>query len=282
MSEKTNNLETKLCCANFYQSDVVRNLFGDIFHPGGLALTRQLGEVLKLTQGDDVLDVACGRGASAVHLAERFGCHVTGLDYGARNIVAAHALAEERGVSILTTFREGDADELPFDDGTFDAVISECSFCTFPDKTTAAAEMARVLRSPGPSAQASGRGPAKGKPGGRLGLTDMTASGPLSEDIQSLLSWIACIAGADTPEGYVETLRKAGFTDFTVQDQRDALLDMVTDIRRKLLGAEIAVGLGKLDLGDIDLNEAKRLARRSAELIQEGVVGYTLIAARKK
>jgi arsenite methyltransferase len=168
-------------------------------------------------------------------------------------------------VSILTTFRQGDAEGLPFDDGTFDALISECSFCTFPNKAAAAAEMARVLR-----------------PGGRLGLTDMTAGGPLPEDVQTLLSWIACIVGVDAPEGYVEILREAGFADFTVQDQRNALLDMMTDIRRKLLGAEIAVGLGKLDLGDIDLNEAKRLARRSAEMIQEGAVGYTLIAARKK
>jgi arsenite methyltransferase len=279
---ETDDSEVKFCCANFYQNDVVRRLLGDVFHPGGLALTRRLGEVLELTQGDEVLDVACGRGSSAVHLAERFGCHVTGLDYGAKNIVAAHTLAEERGVGILTTFRQGDAEGLPFDDGTFDAVISECAFCTFPDKATAAAEMARVLRSPpGPPARALGREPAEERPGGRLGLTDVTASGPLPEDVQTLLSWVACIAGADTPEGYVETLRKAGFTDFVVEDRRDALLDMVTDIRRKLLGAEIAAGLGKLDLGDIDLDEAKRLAHRGAELVEEGVVGYTLIAAMK-
>jgi arsenite methyltransferase len=267
--------EEKISKSMSKESDVVRSLFGDIFHPGGLALTRQMGEVLGLTQGDDVLAVACGRGSSAVHLAERFGCHVTGLDYAAKNIVAAHALAEERGVSILTTFRQGDADRpgLPFDDETFDALISECSLCTFPDRAAAAAEMARVLRGPEYVV---------GKPGGRLGLTDITASGPLPKDIQTLLSWIARIAGVDTPEGYVETLRKAGFTDFAVQDQRNALLDLVTDVRRKLLGAEIAVGLGKLDLGDIDLNEAKRLARRSAELIQEGAVGYTLITARKQ
>jgi ubiquinone/menaquinone biosynthesis C-methylase UbiE len=264
MNKESDEREVKTCCANFYESDAVRNLLGDVFHPGGLALTRHLGEVIGLSQGDHVLDVACGRGSSAVHLAERFGCHVTGLDYGARNIVAAHALAEERGVSILTTFRQGDAEGLPFDDETFDAVISECSFCTFPDKAQAAAEMARVLKS-----------------GGRLGLTDMTASGPLPEDTQTLLSWVACIGGADTAEGYMETLQEAGFADFTIEDHRGALLALVTDIRRKLLGAEIAVGLGKLDLGDVDLEEGKRLARRSAELIEEGTVGYTLIVARK-
>jgi len=265
MNKETNDRKRKSGRATFYQGDAVRELLGDVFHPGGLALTRYLGEVIGLSQGDHVLDVTCERGTSAVHLAERFGCHVTGLDYGARNIVAAHALAEERGVSILTTFRQGDAEEMPFDDETFDAIISECSFCTFPEKAQAAAEMARVLR-----------------PGGCLGLTDVTASGPLPDDVQTLLSWIARTAGANTAEGYVETLKGAGFTDFTVEDQRDALLDLVTDIRRKLLGAEIAVSLGKLDLGDGDLEEGKRLARRGAELIEEGTVGYTLIVAKKR
>jgi arsenite methyltransferase len=76
--------QIKICCATFYQSDVVRMLLGDVFHPGGLALTQHLGEVIGLGPADHVLDVACGRGASAVHLAERFGCHVTGLDWGRR------------------------------------------------------------------------------------------------------------------------------------------------------------------------------------------------------
>jgi ubiquinone/menaquinone biosynthesis C-methylase UbiE len=264
-NEATSDKEIKFCCANFYQNETVRQIFGDIFHPGGLLLTRHLAKVLKLGQGDDVLDVACGRGASAVHLAERFGCHVTGLDYGAKNIVAAHALGEERGVSLLTSFRQGDAEGLPFDDNTFDAVISECAFCTFPDKKEAAAEMGRVL-----------------KPNGRLGLTDITIDGPVPRDIQTLLSWITCIAGADTAAGYVMTLNEAGFTDFIIQDQTQALQDLMMNVRRKLLGAEIAAGLGKLDLGDLDMEEGKRQAQRGAELIQDGTVSYTLIAARKK
>ena len=41
------------------------------------------------------------------------------------------------------------------------------------------------------------------------------------------------------------------------------------------------LGLGKLDLGDLDLSEGKRLARRAVELIENGVVGYTLITARR-
>ena len=175
MMDTTADHGIKVCCATFYQSDLVRILLGNVFHPGGLALTRHLGESIGLGPGIRVLDVACGRGVSAVDLAERFGCHVTGLDYGAENIAAADAHAAESGVTHLTTFRRGDAEGLPFDAGAFDAALSECSFCTFPDKAMAAAEMARVLHSPEP---------AEGKPSGRLGLTDMTVSGTLPDDIQ--------------------------------------------------------------------------------------------------
>ncbi len=253
MMDTTADQEIKVCCATFYQSDLVRMLLGDVFHPGGLALTRHLGERLGLGPGMQVLDVACGRGASAVHLAERFGCHVTGLDYGAENIAAAEAHAAESGVAHLTTFRRGDAEGLPFEDGTFDAVVSECSFCTFPDKAMAAAEMARVL-----------------VPDGRVGLTDMTVNGTLPEDIQSLLAWVACVAGAGTPQEYVSTLQAAGFADFAVEDHRDALLDMVGDVRHKLLGVELAAGLGKFSLGDHrlsgdrDLGETRHQAARKA------------------
>jgi arsenite methyltransferase len=280
MTDMTNNRAIKICCATFYQSDIVRMLLGDVFHPGGLALTRHLGEVIGLDPADRVLDVACGRGASAVHLAERFGCHVTGLDYGPENIAAAQAHAAEKGLAHLTTFRQGDAEGLPFDNSSFDAVISECSFCTFPDKATAAAEMARVLRCPEPFDVTQDK-PAEGRSGGRLGLTDMTVSGLLPDDIQSLLAWVACVAGAGTPEDYVATLQTASLTDFTVEDQRDALLEMVNNVRRKLLGVELAAGLGKLELGDLDLSEGKRLARHAVELIEDGIVGYTLITAKK-
>jgi SAM-dependent methyltransferase len=276
MTRTPTDRQIKVCCATFYQSDLVRMLLGDLFHPGGLALTRHLGEVIELGPTDRVLDVACGRGTSDVHLTERFGCHVTGLDYGPGNVAAAEAYAAESGVAHLTAFRQGDAEGLPFDDDAFDAVISECSFCTFPDKAAAAAEMARVLR-----------------PGGRLGLTDMTVDGPLPDDVQNLLAWVACVAGAGTPEDYVATLRAAGFSDFTVEDRRGALLDMVATVRRRLLGLELAAGLGKLGgstgpsrqglaelLGDLDLNDGKRLARRAVELVEGGVVGYTLIVTR--
>jgi len=273
MTDKITEGQIKLCCATLYQSDIVHMLLGNVLHPGGLALTYHLGTLIGLKQTDLVLDVACGRGASAIHLAQNFGCHVTGVDYGPENVAAAEADAAAHSVAHLTTFCQGDAERLPFCTNSFDAVISECSFCTFPDKATAAAEIARVLR-----------------PGGWLALTDMTVKGALPEDIQSLLSWVICIAGAGTQEEYVATLQAAGFASFHIEDQHAALLEMVKDVRHKLMGVALAAALGKLNLGDIlgqlnmggvDLSEGKSLARRVVELIESGVIGYTLITARR-
>ena len=258
----SNEQEIKACCANFYQNDLVRMVMGGVFHPGGLDLTRHLGEMVGLTAADRCLDVACGQGRSTVHLAEQFGCRITGVDYGEVNIEDSRVHAAEKAMVRLTEFRQGDAEGLPFPDGQFDVVISECSFCTFADKSTAAREMARVVR-----------------PGGRLGLTDMTVNRPLPDDIQHLLSWVACVTGAAAPDEYVGTLQSAGWTDFVVEDQRSALLGMVADIRHGLLAIAVAVALGKVDLGGFDVEEGKRLAKRVLELVEAGTVGYTLITA---
>jgi len=273
MTDKIIEGQVKLCCATLYQSDIVHMLLGNVLHPGGLTLTYHLATLIGLNQTDLVLDVASGRGASAIHLAQNFGCHVTGVDYGSENVAAAEADAAAYGVAHLTAFCQGDAECLPFYADSFDAVISECSFCTFPDKATAAAEIARVLR-----------------PGGRLALTDMTVKGSPPEDIQSLLSWVICIAGAGTPEQYVATLQAAGFTGFHIEDQHAALLELVDTVRRKLIGLQLAFALGKinlaevmekLNLGGVDLSQGNSLARRVVELIESGVIGYTLITARR-
>ncbi|GAI87518.1 unnamed protein product, partial [marine sediment metagenome] len=147
---------------------------------------------------------------------------------------------------------------------SFDVVISECSFCTFPDKGKAAQEMARVLHRHG-----------------QLGMTDVTISRSLPEDVQSLLTWVACLTGAGSPDLYVSILSNAGFTEFLIEDKRDSLLEMVNNIRRSLLGIELAVGIRKLELGDLDLAKVKSLAQRAKKLIDSGVIGYTLFKANK-
>src|SRR5437762_10500966 len=85
--------DVKSCCARLYESDIVRLLLGDSFHPGGLNLTSRLGKLLKLGPASRVLDVASGKGSSALHLADRFGCEVAGIEYSAENVHQANEAA---------------------------------------------------------------------------------------------------------------------------------------------------------------------------------------------
>ncbi len=256
---------TKQCCARLYESDFAKLLLGDSFHPGGTKLTGRLGELLELTPESRLLDAASGKGTSAIFLVERFGCHVVGIDYSAQNAADAHALATSRGLSTRVRFEQGDAEHLPCADSSFDAIICECAFCTFPDKTAAAREFARVLR-----------------PGGRVGLSDLTRGAVLPKELDGLLAWIACIADAQPVDQYIAYLSGAGLDPRHTEPHDEALLEMVHQVRTRLLGAEILIGLKKLDLPGVDLAEAKALAQAALTAVQQGSLGLLNHRGRAK
>jgi SAM-dependent methyltransferase len=160
------------------------------------------------------------------------------------------------------SFRQGDAERLPVEDGAFDAAICECAFCTFPDKATAAAELARVLR-----------------PGGRVGISDLIRRGQLPAELDGLLAWVACIADARPLDEYVAFLTGAGFARPTVERHDDALAEMVSGIRKKLLGAQLMAKVGKLSLPGADWDRAAAMARAAAEATTRGQLGYAAIVA---
>jgi SAM-dependent methyltransferase len=125
--------EIKQCCARLYESELVAQLLGESFHPGGAKLTERLGQLLGLTTETCVLDAASGKGASARVLAQRFGCAVIGVDLSPQNVEYSAAEAERLGLAERLRFTVGDAEQLPLDAASVDAIICECAFCTFPD-----------------------------------------------------------------------------------------------------------------------------------------------------
>jgi len=256
--------DLKSCCAALYEKDWVRLLLGESYHPGGLALTERLGQVLELKPGMRVLDVAAGRGTSALSLAQKFGCEVVGTDLSAEMVRLATQSAADAGLAHQVSFVQGDAERLPFDQGVFDAVICECAFCTFPDKPTAAREMVRVLR-----------------PGGKAGLSDLTRESALPSELESLLAWVACIADARPLEEYADHLRSAGCGSIETEAHHEALAQMVKDIRGRLVTAQLLVGLKKIDLPDVDLAQAQTVARSAEQAIRDGKLGYALIVGQR-
>ena len=93
--------------------------------------------------GARVLDVACGTGVVAI-TAARIGAEVTGLDLTPDLLARAKENASIAGVEV--EWREGDAEALPFDDATFDVVMSQYGHMFAPRPEVATAEMLRVLK----------------------------------------------------------------------------------------------------------------------------------------
>ena len=256
--------EIKQCCARLYESEIVSRLLGESFHPGGAALTERLGQVLGLTPDSRVLDAASGKGTSAVVLAQQCGCTVVGVDLSAQNVAHAAAEAQRLGLAGRVRFEVGDAEQLPLDDASVDAIICECAFCTFPDKRAAAHEFARVLT-----------------PGGRVGLSDITRSPGPPGELDDLMAWIACLADARPADSYAAWLTDAGFTKTVVETHDDVLTEMIRSIGTRLFATEVLAGLGKLDLAGIDFPAAKRMTKQALTAVAAHRLGYAIVCATK-
>ena len=116
------------------------------FHPLAAMTTPTAAKLVNfaaIKAGQRVLDVACGTGVVAVTCAQR-GARVTGLDLTPELLETARENAKLAGVEV--DFHEGDAEQLPFPDSTFDAVLSQFGHMFAPRPEVAVAEMLRVLK----------------------------------------------------------------------------------------------------------------------------------------
>ena len=109
-------------------------------------------ELLHLSPGMEVLDVACGTGNLAIPAARK-GARVTGVDIASNLLAQARTRAAEAGLDIV--FEEGDAEKLPFADEQFDVVMSMFGAMFAPNPERIASELARVCRHGGKVAMAN-------------------------------------------------------------------------------------------------------------------------------
>jgi SAM-dependent methyltransferase len=116
--------------------------------------------------GERWLDAGCGTGAVALRAA-RAGADVVGSDLAPGLIETAKKRAEEEGLNV--TFEVGDAEALPYEDGSFDVVASSVGVIFAPDHAAIASELARVCR-----------------PGGRIGITAWRADSGVGQMFQAM------------------------------------------------------------------------------------------------
>jgi arsenite methyltransferase len=118
-------------------------------HMGGTEATNKLIELCRINKDSYILDVGCGVGATACYMAETVGCRVMGVDILVKMVERSMERSRRHRLSQLVDFRQADAQDLPFEDNLFDAVITE-SVTAFPeDKQKAVNEYARVTKPEG-------------------------------------------------------------------------------------------------------------------------------------
>jgi arsenite methyltransferase len=157
-------------------------------------------------QGEVVLDLGSGGGIDVFRASKLVGStgKVIGVDSTPEMIFKAREAARKYAYE-NTDFRLGEIEHLPVESGSIDVVISNCVLNLVPDKGLAFAEIHRVL-----------------KPGGRIAISDMVATGKFTQPINPN-EWAECISGAVTIEEYEELLQKAGFNEIKHLDESSTL-----------------------------------------------------------
>lgn len=246
--------ENASCCAAFYQRDDVRRLLGDSYHPGGTELTLKMMRAVDMRAGFTVLDVACGTGESLRAILDKLPVLGVGVDS------APPPSTDER----LQLIR-GDAHELPRDDSSVDVVLCECALSTFTDQSRALREMHRVLR-----------------PGGFMAVSDMVVEGEVPETLRAWVHSGTCLERAMSSDAYQEMMQQAGFTIVNRWDASDGLTELLTRVKRNLIGWISAAASGTVATQlPFDVRAARGTLKDAGKAVADGSIRYGVFIGRK-
>jgi len=167
-----------------------------------------------LKAGEVVLDLGSGAGFDAFLAAQKVGAtgKVIGVDMTPEMIDKARQNVA-KGKITNVEFRLGEIESLPVEDQSVDVIISNCVINLVPDKNRAFQEAYRVL-----------------KPGGRLMVSDVVLTKPLSQAIRdSVEAYIGCLSGALLKSDYLKAIADAGFKDVNVVEENSFPLDVMVN-----------------------------------------------------
>lgn len=239
---------TSLCTAtkhSAYRTGRIAPEDDRLFRPGGLELTAHAIDIADLHPGAVVLDLGCGAGETSRYLAT-LGLKAIGIDREA-DAFANNGKVAGNFVRIIAS-----ADQLPFPDGSIDAVLAECSLSVMQNQDAAVAECSRVLVD-----------------GGRLIVADLYARQPEAiGEVRALKS--SCVSGMLVRTELDSMLAAHGFTSNLWEDHSQALRECAA---RFILEHGTLAGLW--GCGGDDSAETIQSAMRAAR------AGYFLLIATR-
>jgi SAM-dependent methyltransferase len=224
----------------------------DEFHTGGRAATIEFAAQLGITADMRILDLGCGIGGAARFFAERYGCHVTGIDITEDYVRAAENLARRVGLGERVTYRRASALALPFERGRFDAAYMIHVGMNIEDKPALFAEARRVL-----------------KPASPFGIYDVVLTGKGKVDFPlpcALTPETSFIVGA---ADYRRALKAAGFE---IERERDRLSVAREWFRQELARAAQNGGPPALGTHILLKQEAPRIFANVVRQFDRGVL----------
>ena len=161
----------------------------------------------KLQEGETVVDLGSGAGIDAFLASKqvKYSGKVIGIDFTDDMLEKARKVARENGFSNVE-FRKGDVEnKIPIQDNSANVAISNCVINLTTDKVKAFKEVYRMLKKGGK---------------GRMIISDLVTSKEVHGESISAENWCSCIDGALTKENYINTIKKAGFQDVKVLNEK--------------------------------------------------------------
>jgi SAM-dependent methyltransferase len=167
-----------------------------VIHPGGWPATEQLLDWAAITDGQRVLDAGCGVATTAIEIVRRHGATVAGLDIAPLMLERARRSVHKAGLAEQIDIDEGDIQDLPYPDASFDCVLAE-AVTMFVDRSRAARELVRVCR-----------------PGGRVLATEFYWLRPPTDEARHMFLGEVCPGLTfDSVQDWAQLYADAGLDD---------------------------------------------------------------------
>lgn len=215
LQDKTTN-QSSCCGSGCCSTDVYNIMTEDYSKMEGYNPDADLGlgcglptQFAQIKKGDVVIDLGSGAGNDAFIARHETGAEgkVIGIDFTPAMIELARKNAEVRGFHNVE-FRQGDIEHMPVTSNVADVIVSNCVLNLVPNKDGVIKEIYRVL-----------------KPGGHFSISDIVLDGALPEEIkQAAEMYAGCVSGAIQKNVYLELIQNNGFTNITLQKDREIVV----------------------------------------------------------